>query len=109
MARIIQTENGKLKRQFFIDAEHISIGRSNKSKIQLDESIISAEHAEIFVEKDHKGEDVYFLMDLNSRNGSYVNKKKVSCMQLKHKDRIRFGRQKFMFIDDRVYLDKHRE
>lgn len=106
MARIIQIENGKLTRQFFIDDEHISIGRSGNSKIQLEENIISAQHAEIFIEKDHHGKDIYFLMDLNSRNGSYVNHNKISCQQLKHKDRIRFGGQKFTFIDDRAYLDK---
>ncbi len=106
MARIIQSENGQLTRQFLINDEHVSIGRSNTNLIQLDETIISSNHAEIFTERDHHGNDIYFLMDLNSKNGSFVNKSKVTCKQLKHKDRIRFGHQTFTFIDDKDFLEK---
>lgn len=102
-ARIIQTDNGQLTRQFFVKDEQVSIGRSGKNLIQLDEEIISGKHAEIFSEHDHLGQKIYFLMDLNSKNGSFINKHKVTCKQLKHKDRLRFGRQTFTFIDDTIF------
>jgi len=105
MARIIQTKNGHLTRQYFIQAEHVSIGRSASNLIQLDEKIISAEHAEIFTEHDQFGNEIYFLMDLNSTNGTFINRNKVSCKQLKHKDRIRFGHQQFTFINDSELLE----
>jgi pSer/pThr/pTyr-binding forkhead associated (FHA) protein len=100
MARIIQTKDGHLTRQFFLQSDHVSIGRSKTNLIQLNEKIISSQHAEIFTEHDHLGNEIYFLMDLNSTNGSYINKYKISCKQLKHKDRIRFGHQMFTFINE---------
>jgi len=100
MARIIQTSNGQVTRQYLLNEEHVSIGRSTKNLIQLNEKFISSNHAEIITEQDHHGNKIYFLMDLNSKNGSYINKNKVGCRQLKHKDSIRFGHQFFTFIDD---------
>ncbi|VAW56580.1 hypothetical protein MNBD_GAMMA07-1689 [hydrothermal vent metagenome] len=100
MARIIQTSQGKVTRQYLIREEHVSIGRSNKCFIHINEKFISSKHAEIITEEDHHGNKIYFLMDLNSKNGSYINKNKVGCRQLKHKDNIRFGHQFFIFIDD---------
>lgn len=104
MARIVQTENGRLKTQYFIDANNMSIGRSKDSAIHLTEDDISANHAEIFTEQDHNGENIYFLMDLNSTNGCYINKHKVTCKQLKHRDLIHFGDSQFTFIDDAMQL-----
>jgi adenylate cyclase len=40
----------------------------------------------------------YWLVDLGSRNGSYVNSRRVSTpVSLKHKDRLSFGDQEFEF------------
>ena len=100
MARIIQTENGKLKRQFVIQSELVSIGRSETNLIQLDELIVSSQHAKILTKRDKQGHEFYFLMDLDSTNGSFVNQDKVSCMQLRHRDSLRFGHESFTFLDD---------
>jgi len=51
---------------------------------------IQSEHAEIFTEQDRLDNKIYFLMGLNSTNRSYINRRKVSCKQLKHRDKIRF-------------------
>ncbi len=107
MARIIQTEEGRLKTQYFIDADNISIGRSTDNAIHLSETDISANHAQIFTEQDHNGDNIYFLMDLNSTNGSFINQDKVSCKQLKHRDLIQFGCLQFTFIDDSMQLPEH--
>lgn len=100
MARIIQTENGQLRKQFIIIADQFTIGRGKTNQAQINEKFISLKHAQIFIEQDHKGNNIYFLMDLNSKNGSYINRDRVSCKQLKNKDQLRFGKQLFTFIDD---------
>ena len=100
MAWIFQTRNGQLTREFFLKDETVSIGRSRNSLIRLDETDISSQHAEIFSDRDHLGKSIYFLMDLKSKNGSFVNKNRITCKQLKHKDRIRLGKLVFTFIDD---------
>ena len=106
MARIIQIKNGLLNQQFIVKNEAVKIGRSRGNLIQLNENTISASHAEIFTEHDQHGNTIYFLLDLNSKNGSFVNRKKVSCRQLKHKDRLRFGKNHFTFIDEKELLNK---
>ena len=105
MAWIFQTKNGQLTREFFLKDELVSIGRSSNSLIRLDETEICSQHAEIFSDRDHLGKNIYFLMDLNSKNGSFVNKNKITCKQLKHKDRIRLGSLVFTFIDDSTYIN----
>ena len=105
MARIIQTEDGLLKTQYFIRNDNVSIGSSDDNQIQLQTSIISKKHAQIFIEKDHNGNDIFFLEDLNSINGCFINQQKINCRQLKHKDEIYFAKEKFTFIDDKVYLE----
>ncbi len=100
MARIIQTAKGQVTREYLLRQEHVTIGRSSDNFIHINEKFISSAHAEIITEQDHHGNKIYFLMDLNSTNGSYINKNKVGCRQLKHNDNIRFGHQHFTFIDD---------
>jgi len=39
----------------------------------------------------------YFVSDLKSRNGTYVNKKPIKNIPLKHNDRIVFGSRSFVF------------
>jgi len=107
MARIIQTKDGQLTRQFYLQSEHVSIGRSDTNLIQLNEKIISSKHAEIFTERDNCGNEIYFLMDLNSKNGSFINRDKISCKQLKHNDRIRIGHQLFTFINEKETSEHH--
>jgi len=91
MARIIQADKDQTPRQFILDDDSIIIGRSKSSNIQLADSVVSGKHAEIIIEKNEKGEEVFFIQDLKSTNGCFVNKKKVSCKQLRDKDRIRIG------------------
>jgi len=105
MARIIQTKDGQLTRQFVLHADHVSIGRAETNVIRLDGKIISSQHAEIFTEHDQQGNEIFFLMDLNSKNGTFINRNKVSCKQLKHQDKIKFGHQQFTFINDKELLD----
>ena len=39
----------------------------------------------------------YFLSDLKSRNGTFVNKKRIKNISIKHNDRIVFGSRSFVF------------
>ena len=65
--------------------EHL-IGRSSKSVVPIDDRTISRHHARIVV-----GDEVT-LVDLGSRNGTYVNAERVSAPRpLKHGDRLTVG------------------
>ncbi len=99
MAKMVQIKHGMIRQQYPIDKDSLSIGRARDNHIRLKEAVVSGRHAEIFVEENEKGEKVYFIQDLKSTNGLYLNKQKISCKQLRHKDRLRIGHSTFVFIE----------
>ena len=62
------------------------IGRSEESDIFLGEKKISRKHSMIQV-----SEDGIRITDLESTNGTFVNSKKISEMELKNGDKIKVG------------------
>lgn len=67
----------------------IIIGRSTKCDIVIDDMLVSREHAEIQQIKDD-----YYIKDLGSRNGTFVNDKKVpngKYLKLTQNGTIRLG------------------
>lgn len=66
----------------------MSLGRDQTADIVIDDPTVSRKHAEIV-----HSNDEFVLMDLGSKNGSFVNEVKVDRMgqSLKDGDEIRFG------------------
>lgn len=84
----------RIKDEYAIKDE-ITIGRSNKSTITLRDPYVSKEHLRIV-----KDEGKYFLEDLNSANGTYLNNGKVlDVTMLKNGDRVKLGQIEFLFVD----------
>ena len=67
------------------------IGRE-RADIVIKDSEVSASHCQI---QDIEGN--FFIFDMNSTNGTYVNDKKIIKTQLKPSDIIRVGQTKFQF------------
>jgi pSer/pThr/pTyr-binding forkhead associated (FHA) protein len=81
------------KRNYNYHPEKIIIGRSVMSDIVFDNEDVSRTHAYIYcdIEKDE-----CYLVDNESSNGTFVNKKKIAPGKpsiLSHNDEITFGRQ----------------
>ena len=70
----------------------ITIGRSRSNTICLAHGSVSRNHARISLT-----DGQYVLSDLKSHNGTYLNKKRIKNVRLKHNDRIMFGDQTFVF------------
>ncbi|HYM10735.1 MAG TPA: SpoIIE family protein phosphatase [Bryobacterales bacterium] len=82
------------KRQLVkISKSPFQIGRLAECEVSLRDSRISRQHAQIVSE-----DESYFLEDLNSRHGTFVNGKKVARQKLSPNDRIDFG------IEDSYHL-----
>src|SRR5262245_3028035 len=64
----------------------VVIGRAPLNDIVIDNPVVSAHHA-IFL----KVGDSYWLKDLNSTNGTYINGLLIAYDELKDADTIRFG------------------
>ena len=72
------------------------IGRSPESNIVLNHPSISKEHAKI-----NFNNDEIYIIDLNTENGTFVNKQKINPLQninLKNNDIINFGKDTTDFI-----------
>lgn len=71
-----------------------TIGRGNDNNFVLSDRWISRNHA--MLQQMETGE--FYLIDLGSRNGTFVNGRRVSIpVTLKHGDRIAFGQKELMF------------
>ena len=69
----------------------IIFGRSRKSDIQLEDSLVSRKHASLIFEN-----DMLYISDLGSRNGVYVNENEIDhSTRLYQNDIIRIGHSKF--------------
>lgn len=107
MAMIIQTIDGVVVNKFGIEETSLKFGRSTCNQVQIDDLAVSNEHAHIIFETNKNGKVVYFLEDLGSTNGSFVNEASVKKQQLHHNDSVRIGWNAFTFIDeDEVDLKK---
>lgn len=101
MATIIQTVDGVVANRFDIKNTALTFGRTPANQVQIDDLAVSNEHAQVISETNDKGETVYFLEDLGSTNGSFVNEAKIDRQQLHHKDTLRIGWNIFTFIDEK--------
>jgi hypothetical protein len=100
MAVIIQTVDGVVVNRFDIDSSGLSIGRAADNQVQIDDSAVSTNHAEIIIEENKEGRKVYVIRDSGSTNGTFLNEQKVEYRPLRHKDVIRVGWNNFVFIDE---------
>lgn len=85
-------------KEFKTDQNEIIIGRDPDSDIQIDNIAISREHARIV-----KGPNDYLIEDLNSKNGIFVDGKKINKKYLKADDEITVGKYSLQIVmeDDR--------
>lgn len=69
---LIATEGKYANQHWVIDQDEVTIGRDDICNIVLPERQISRQHIRIY-----KGESQYFLEDLKSRNGTWINNQKI--------------------------------
>ena len=109
MASIIQTIEGVVANKFVIESV-LRFGRSSDNQVQIDDLEVSTMHAQIICDVNNEGVPIYFLEDLGSTNGSFINEEKITKQQLHHKDNVRIGWNIFTFIDeDEINHEKTRE
>ncbi len=77
--------------------DEATIGRSKKCDIYINNPYLSKEHARISF-----NEGKFYIEDLGSTNGTYLNGNKLGthAVRLKDSDKITFGDLSFLFVDD---------
>ena len=84
----------------FKKGSSITIGRRESNKVVIEDPAVSGHHAKI-----DSLEDRFVLIDLQSKNGSFVNEQLVTSHWLKHGDVISIGGHCLVF----EYLEKEKK
>jgi signal transduction histidine kinase len=82
-----------------------SIGTDYRNSIRLSDDSVAPQHAQITFEK-----GIFYLQDMDSTNGTYVNRKRIQKSAIKHHDKIGIGDRTFLFLlqpESSIYLHPH--
>ena len=102
MAKLIVSIDGVVIREIELTKERTSIGRRPYNDVVIDNLAVSGEHAALQI----SGAD-YFVEDLNSTNGSYLNGKALKRERLNSGDIVEIGKYKIKFVGDDPQAQKH--
>lgn len=93
MSQDIYLESKEGGEQFPLTSERVTIGRTEENDLTFAFAEISSHHAVLF-----KDEEQWYLEDLGSTNGTFVNSVKLSGkIKLQNGDGVRFGRPEYTF------------
>ncbi len=93
---LLQIQSGPKQGTWFTlsHQREISIGRASVNSIVLEDNSVSRSHSAL-----HQNEGKFLIKDVGSRNGTFVNDKKIQeNFSLKHGDRIKVGIYSLRFL-----------
>ena len=79
---------------FLLQSDATSVGRNPDSDVFLDDVTVSRAHAVI----ERRDSDAFFVRDIGSLNGTYVNGEQVDETKLASGDEVQIGMFKLMFF-----------
>ena len=94
-ASLILSLNSSVLGEFALDKERITLGRKPENDIQVDNLAVSGQHAAIITILSD-----FFLEDMDSTNGTFVNGKLVKKHALKNGDIISIGKHELKYVND---------
>ncbi len=92
-ALVIRAGGGRVGESFALEGERMPIGRRPDSAVFLDDVTVSRDHALIV----RRGGD-WYLDDLGSLNGTYVNRHRIESHRLHDGDELQVGKYKLTFL-----------
>ncbi len=91
--KLIVTHDGKTLGEIDMTASKVMIGRSELSDLVVDSSLVSRQHALLM-----RDQDSVVIVDLRSRNGTFVNSRRVRSKVLQDNDIINIGHHRIKVI-----------
>ena len=95
MPKIFLKFNEQVLKEIPLDKPRLTIGRKPDNDLVIDNPAMSGHHALIFSE-----EGVFFIEDLGSTNGTFVNDAKIHKEKLKNNDRVALGAHVLIYQDE---------
>src|SRR4051812_40262824 len=78
--------------RYWLDGTTVTLGRGTTNAVQLHDTEVSREHAEI----SRRGA-AHFIRDLGSSNGTFINGEPIKEHELKSGEQVQLGRTVLMF------------
>jgi hypothetical protein len=91
--QVLSVIAGPLLGEEFVIHDKVEIGRSGELSVQLISSAVSRHHAEVRLASEHTA----VLLDLGSRNGTFVRGQRISSHELTSGDTFEIGSSSFRF------------
>ena len=92
-ALVVRAGGGRVGESFALDGDRMTIGRRPDSDVFLDDVTVSRDHALLV-----KRSGDYYLDDLGSLNGTYVNRHRIESHRLEDGDELQVGKFKLTFL-----------
>ncbi len=93
-ALVVRSGGGRAGESFTINQERMSIGRTPDADVFLDDVTVSRNHALLV-----RRQDGYYIDDLGSLNGTYVNRRRIESHKLGDGDEIQIGKYKLSYLE----------
>ena len=93
----IVSDGGREGELIAVEGRVTTIGRTPESDLFLDDITVSRHHAKIVAES-----GAYFVEDLASLNGTYVNRKRIERHRLFDGDELQVGKFKLAFLQPKT-------
>lgn len=102
MAILALLVDGVVVQRFTVGNTEMTIGRLSDNDIHIEDAAVSSHHARISARANRylPSQMEYYIEDLNSTNGSFINDSRIELQQLNHDDELRIAWNHFKFIDD---------
>jgi hypothetical protein len=95
VGRLVLVEQGKAETSFPLSKDSSTLGRHRNNDIVIADPKVSSFHARI-----DRTADGHVILDLKSRNGTFVNGRRVETIPLKTDDEIRVGTARLRYKVD---------
>jgi hypothetical protein len=92
-ALVIRSGGNRVGESFPLEGDRMTVGRRPDSDVFLDDVTVSRDHALVV----KRGGDFY-LDDLGSLNGTYVNRRRIESHKLGDGDELQVGKYKLTFL-----------
>ncbi|HVG73764.1 MAG TPA: FHA domain-containing protein [Thermoleophilaceae bacterium] len=93
---VIRSGGGRAGEAFNLSAERNTIGRSPDAEVFLDDVTVSRNHALVV-----RRRDGFYVDDLGSLNGTYVNRRRIESHRLQNGDELQVGKYKLTYLEER--------
>ncbi|OGR90843.1 MAG: hypothetical protein A3J74_09385 [Elusimicrobia bacterium RIFCSPHIGHO2_02_FULL_57_9] len=95
MPKLLLKFNAAVIKEIAFDKDSLAVGRKPDNDVVVDNPAISGHHCRI-----SKQGGTYFVEDLESTNGTYVNEKRIKKAGLHHNDVVGLAKHALVFIED---------